>query len=179
MRTLAALFAAMALATAVVRGPAFAKAPAGKQAGPPLPPGNEAAGASIVAGTGMCLTCHRVHGKGSRLGPDLTDIAASRRAEQLHASLIDPDAEILPENRRYRVVTRDGVAITGRLLNHDIFQVLMMDPKEQLRSFDKAELREHGFVKESAMPSYREKLSSQELADVIAYLVTLKGVTPQ
>ena len=69
--------------------------------------------------------------------------------------MLDPDAEILPENRFYRVVTRDGATITGRLLNHDTFQVLMLDAKEQLRSFDKSELREHGFVKESAMPSYR------------------------
>ena len=77
------------------------------------------------------------------------------------------------------MVTRDGTTITGRILNHDTFQVLMMDAKEQLRSFDKSELREHGFVKESAMPSYREKLTPQELADVVAYLTTLKGVAPQ
>ena len=144
-----------------------------------LPAGNETAGAAIVAGKGVCLTCHRVQDRGSRLGPDLTDIGTTRRPDQLHASLLDPDAEILPENRGYRVVTRDGVSITGRLLNHDTFQVLMMDSKEQLRSFHKAELRLHGFVKGSAMPSYRENLSPQELADVIAYLSTLKGVSPQ
>ena len=120
-----------------------------------------------------------MRGAGSRLGPDLTDAGTTRRPEQLHASLVDPGAEILPENRGYRVVTRDGITITGRILNHDTFQVLMMDAKEQLRSFDKSTLREHGFIKESAMPSYRMTLSPQELADVIAYLVTLKGVTPQ
>ena len=127
----------------------------------------------------MCLTCHRVQGKGSRLGPDLTDIGALRDAEQLMTSLLDPDAEILPENRFYRVVTRDGATTTGRLLNLDTFQVLMLDEKEQLRSFQKSELREHGFVKASKMPSFRERLSRQELADVIAYLSTLKGVVAQ
>lgn len=179
MRILAALFAAMALATAAVRGPALAQAPAGKQVEPPVPPGNPAAGAEIVTGKGQCLTCHRVRGAGPRLWPDLTDVGTSRRPEQLHASLVDPDAEILPENRRYRVVTRDGTTVTGRILNHDTFQVFMMDAKEQLRSFDKSELREHGFVKASAMPSYRGKLTVQELADVVAYLTTLKGVAPQ
>jgi hypothetical protein len=34
-------------------------------------------------------------------------------------------------------------------------------------------------MKESGMPSYREKLTAQERADVIAYLTTLKGVAPQ
>lgn len=157
----------------------FAVSHADGQTRESLPAGNEAAGAAIVAGKGACLTCHRVHGRGSRLGPDLSDIGATRLPDQLRASLLEPDAEILPEHRAYRVVTRDGVSITGRLLNHDTFQVLMLDSKEQLRSFTKAELREHGFVKPSAMSSYREKLSIQELADVIAYLSTLKGVTAQ
>lgn len=179
MRTLAALAVAVTLATAVLLSPAFAKAPAGKQGDTSVPPGNPSAGAEIVTGKGQCLTCHRMRGAGSRLGPELTDIGTGRSPDQLHASLVDPNAEILPENRRYRVVTRDGTTITGRILNHDTFQVLMMDAKEQLRSFDKSELREHGFVKESAMPSYREKLTPQELADVVAYLTTLKGVPPQ
>lgn len=92
---------------------------------------------------------------------------------------MDPDGEILPENRRYRVVTREGATTVGTLLNHDTFQVLMRDMKDQLRSFQKAELREHGFVEGSPMPSYRTTLSPQQLADVIAYLSTLKGVVSQ
>jgi mono/diheme cytochrome c family protein len=55
----------------------------------------------------------------------------------------------------------------------------MLDPEEQLRSFYKSGLREHGFIKGSRMPSYREKLSRQELADVLAYLSTLKGVAAE
>src|SRR5918992_3613488 len=117
MRTLGVLAAAMALATG-----AWAQA---------LPAGNPSAGAGIVTGKGQCLSCHRVRDAGSRLGPDLTDVGATRRPEQLHASLLDPNAEILPEHRGYRVVLRDGTTITGRLLNHDTFQVLMMDTKEQ------------------------------------------------
>ena len=178
MRTLVALAVAMAVATAAGPRPRLRQG-SGGQAGRRGPPGNPSAGAEIVTGKGQCLTCHRVRGAGSRLGPELTDVGTSRRPEQIHTSLVDPDAEILPENRRYRVVTRDGTTITGRILNHDTFQVLMMDAKEQLRSFDKSELREHGFVKGSGMPSYREKLTPQQIADVVAYLTTLKGVAPQ
>jgi hypothetical protein len=43
-----------------------------------------------------------------------------------------------------------------------------------LRSFVKSDLREHGFA-ESPMPSYRGTLTPQELADVVSYLVSLKG----
>lgn len=144
-----------------------------------LATGSPARGAAVFSGKGACQTCHRVRDTGSRLAPDLTDIGAIRDPEHLQTSLLDPDAEILPEGRFYRVVSRDGTAITGRLLNLDTYQVQMIDPKEQLRSFDKSELREHGFVKGSTMPSYRGKLSNDELADLVAYLGTLKGVTAQ
>jgi putative heme-binding domain-containing protein len=170
MRTLSLVLSAVIVATAAASGQSTTESG---------PPGNETAGATIVAGTGKCLTCHRIQKAGSRSGPDLTDIGAVRKADQLRAALLDPEAEILPENRRYRVVTRDGVTTVGTLLNHDTFHVLMRDTKDQLRSFQKADLREHGFVDGSPMPSYRVTLSPQELADVIAYLSTLKGVVAQ
>ena len=136
--------------------------------------GDASRGHALFDGKGTCLTCHRVSGNGSRLGPDLTNVGQLRRAMDLERSLLDPDAEVLGTNRFYRVVTRDGVTTTGRLLNLDTFTVQMLDSKEQLRSFVKSDLREHGFVEKSPMPSYKDKLSTQELADVVSYLVSLK-----
>jgi cytochrome c oxidase cbb3-type subunit 3 len=136
--------------------------------------GDASRGHALFDGKGACLTCHRVSGTGSRLGPDLTNVGQLRRAIDLERSLIDPDAEILGQNRFYRVVTKDGTTTTGRLLNLDTFTVQMLDSREQLRSFVKADLREHAFVEKSMMPSYRDTLTPQELADVVSYLVSLK-----
>ena len=52
----------------------------------------------------------------------------------------------------------------------------ILDSKERLVSLQRSDLRESGFVNESPMPSYRGKLSTQELADVVAYLLSLKGI---
>lgn len=143
-------------------------------------PGNAASGKLIFEGKGACLGCHRVAGQGSRLGPNLTELAnLNRSSEELQKSILEPDAEIEPQNRFYRVVTPDGANVTGRLLNHDTFSVQLIDSKEQLRTFQKSELREHGFVRSSPMPSYRGKLTSDELTDLIAYLSSLKGITKQ
>lgn len=138
--------------------------------------GDAARGKAIFEGKGECLNCHRVNGKGSYIGPEISDIGAIRRAAQLQRSLIDPDAEILPQNRFYRVVTKGGETVTGRLLNLDTFTVQMMDSDQQLRSFLKSNLKEFGFIDKSPMPSYRGKLSAGELSDVLAYLVGLKGI---
>ena len=144
-----------------------------------LPPGDAAAGKAVFEGKGACLGCHRVKGNGSRLGPELTDIGALRRTVELERSILDPDAEILPQNRFFRVVANDGTTTTGRLLNQDTFTVQLFDEKERLLSFSKSNLKEYAFIDKSPMPSYQGKLSPKELADLVSYLASLKGVDKQ
>jgi len=131
-------------------------------------------GKTLFDGKGACASCHRVNGVGARLGPDLSNIGQLRKAAELETSVVDPGKEVLYTNRTYRVVTKDGKTTTGRLLNLDSFFVEMLDSKEQLRSFEKASLRDFGFVDASPMPSYKDKFDAQELADLVSYLVSLK-----
>src|SRR2546427_6169444 len=141
-----------------------------------LPPGDLLRGKTIFEGKGACRTCHRVGDQGSRAGPDLSQIGSQRRVVELHRSILDPDAEIVPANRFVRVVTKDGSTLTGKLLNQDSFTVQILDIKdEKLKSFPKSNLREYTFVNNSPMPSYKDKLSTQELSDLISYLASLKG----
>jgi putative heme-binding domain-containing protein len=138
-------------------------------------------GADVTRGQAIfqskgCLNCHRVQGQGSRVSPDLSNIGSLRPKADIERSILDPNAEILPENRYVRAVTRDGTVITGRILTEDTFTLQLIDSKERLVSLSKANLRDFSFLKESPMPSFRGKLSSQELADLTGYLVSLKGL---
>ena len=135
--------------------------------------GDPANGKLIFEGKGTCTSCHRISGNGSHFGPDLSE-AGGRSPEQLQTSILDPDAEILPANRIYRVVSKNGTTTIGRLLNEDTFTVQMIDKSERLLSFQKVDLREYAFETKSPMPSFKDKLSAQELADVVAYLGTFK-----
>ena len=139
------------------------------------PAGDQARGRALVEGKGQCLGCHRVNGNGSRVGPDLSDIGSYRRAGELEQSLLDPDASIAPENRYFRVVMKNGTTFTGRLLNRDPFTMQLIDSKEHLVSVQNSDIRESTFLSKSPMPSYKGKLSPQELADVVSYLISLKG----
>ena len=98
-----------------------------------------------------------------------------RSASVLQKSLLDPTAAMLPMNRSVRAVTRDGTVITGRRLNEDTYSVQLIDTQERLVSLGKSDLKEYAVIKTSPMPSYRDKFSAQELADVVAYLRTLNG----
>jgi putative heme-binding domain-containing protein len=125
--------------------------------------------------TNGCFDCHRVGDRGSRFGPDLSDIGDRRPPDRLRLALVDPDKEVVPENRFARVVTPDGTKITGRLLNQDSTSVQLMTQKEELKSYLRANLREYTIIETGLMPSTGGKLTDQQVDDVVAYLSSLKG----
>lgn len=121
-----------------------------------------------------CTNCHRVLGTGSRTAPDLSEIGSMRKPQELEQSILDPDADIKPNNRTFRAVTRDGTTITGRVINRDSFSFEVIDSKERLLMLDKADLKEFSFSDKSAMPSYKGRLEPGEVADLVTYLMSLK-----
>ena len=138
--------------------------------------GDAERGREIFEGKGDCSSCHRVAGNGSRRAPDLTSIGAIRGAGSMRETLVDPNGSMLPVNKQVRVLTKDGEIVTGRRLNEDTYTIQILDEQERLVSFDKIDLREVMVLSQSPMPSYSELLSEEERADVLAYLVTLKGL---
>jgi quinoprotein glucose dehydrogenase len=137
--------------------------------------GDVSHGKVIFEGKGACLSCHRVNHVGSRKAPDLSDVGANRSAGSLERTMRNPSSQMMPINRPVRIVTRDGKTITGRRLNEDTFTVQLADEEGRLISIAKADLKEFRISTTSTMPSYEKELSPQELADVVSYLLTLKG----
>jgi putative heme-binding domain-containing protein len=136
--------------------------------------GDPRRGRALFEGKGECRDCHAVSGEGSRVGPDLTRIGLLRRAGELERSLLEPQAEVQPENRFYKVSPKNGAPVVGRLLNRDTYTVQLIDLDERLRSFQIADLREHDFDA-TPMPPVRDKLTTQEVADIVSYLSSLRG----
>src|SRR5262249_23171590 len=135
--------------------------------------GDVAKGKALVASSG-CLNCHRIGDNGKRVGPNLSDIGGRRTAERLATSIVSPDDEVLAENRYVSVTLRDGSTVRGRLLNHDAFSVQLIDPQEQLRSFETGEIRGYSILTKGLMPSFQGKLSPEQVADIVVYLGSLK-----
>ena len=138
--------------------------------------GDAARGQALFEGRGDCGSCHRVAGLGPRFAPDLSDIGAVRSAAVLGRVLQDPHGSGLPMNRAVRAVTADGAVINGRRLNEDTYSVQLIDEEERLLSLDKADLREYTVIEPRDLPSYAEVFSDEEVADLLAYLRSLKGV---
>lgn len=137
--------------------------------------GDPARGKLVYETRGACSQCHRIDGMGGRSGPDLSEIGSLRSANMLERSLWDPTANMLPQNRSVRAITKMGQTITGRRLNEDFYTVQLIDAQERLVSLDKSTLREYKVLLTSPMPSFQDRLRRQEIADLIVYLLTLRG----
>ena len=75
-------------------------------------------------------------------------------------------------------MTRDGRTVRGRRLNEDAYTIQLIDDQSRLLSLVKADLRSFETISTSSMPSFQNTLTGDERADVIAYLLSLKGRQP-
>jgi putative heme-binding domain-containing protein len=147
-------------------------------AGTAVKVGDPMRGQALFTGKGACATCHRVNGRGPRTAADLSDIGAIRTPAALQRALLEPQRSLLPATRTVVAITRDGRTIRGRRLNEDTYTVQLLDEQERLVSLNKADLRTYDFVLEAAMPAADRTLAPDEVSDVIAYLLSLKGLKP-
>ena len=138
--------------------------------------GDPARGRQLVHSKGGCLQCHIVGLDGGRLGPALSDVGARRGVHYLEAKLLDPSSDILEGFKMAEAATRDGRKVAGVRLNEDVHSIQILDYSGKLHSFWKKDLSNMKTERRTPMPSYRDKLSAQELDDVVAYLSSLRGI---
>jgi putative heme-binding domain-containing protein len=136
--------------------------------------GDAARGRALFEGKGACGNCHRVSGSGSVSGPDLSDIGMIRPPAALERSVRDPSSAMLPINRPVRILTREGKVISGRRLNEDTHTVQIMGEDQRLWSIAKRDIRTFEIDTKSPMPAYAGRLTSEEMADLVSYLLTLR-----
>ncbi|MDA9909584.1 c-type cytochrome [Gammaproteobacteria bacterium] len=122
----------------------------------------------------QCSACHGVNGGGNLLSPDLSNVGATRTPATLETAMLDPIAEVRAGQRFYQVTNLQGNTVNGLLLNQDTHSVQLLREGERLASYQKEDLQNHGFIP-SPMPSYLDVLSPDEVSDLVAYMISLKG----
>ncbi len=139
-------------------------------------PGDPERGRALYESKGGCAGCHIIHGAGSSLGPELSEIGARRSAEYLRESLVKPGAAVPDGFLIVRVTTRDGKVVRGIRANEDTFTIQVRDASNRFHSFRKSDVTSlKKEFNQSIMPSYESKLSASELDDIVAYLASLRG----
>jgi len=133
-----------------------------------------------------CVQCHQANRRGGLLGPDLSRVGSSRSRAALahkirHASSYIMSVYtlnyIVEGYQPVSLVTRGGQRIRGVKKNEDAFSIQIMDTRERLQGYAKADLRELIDEETSIMPDFgSDRLSDSDLNDLLDYLQTLRAV---
>lgn len=132
-------------------------------------PGNAVRGQEVFHR--VCGQCHRIHGTGQDVGPDIT---SNGRAtfDQLLSNVFDPSLVIGPAYQAVTVVTQDGRVLTGLLAEDNPQRIVLKIQGGKIESVPRSEIDEVAPSKLSLMPEGVEKqLSPQEIADLFSFLV--------
>ena len=146
-------------------------------------PVTEAARGSGPAGERVfatnCLACHRVNGRGGRLGPDLSRVGVARTRAHMTRQIRGTVPDFRTGYEPVLLTTPGGQQIQGVKKNEDLFSVQIMDSRERIQGYLREDLRAVTNVKISAMPAFgADKMSDAELDDLLAYLTNLQGPEP-
>ncbi|WP_131811847.1 DUF7133 domain-containing protein [Paraglaciecola hydrolytica] len=125
-------------------------------------------------GAANCIRCHKVDGKGSNVGPNLSTIAKNHSAEYLLQALIDPSAAIAPGYGTFNLTLHDGKVVSALFYAETDSTITLGKPNESLQVFNKSDLKEIQRPA-SGMPPINYMLNQAEIRDVVAYLQTLVG----
>jgi putative heme-binding domain-containing protein len=123
-----------------------------------------------------CGGCHRVGARGGRLGPDLTRIGVTQSGEALRTAIRRASAAITPGYQSVTLVTAGGARIRGLRKGEDAFSVQILDTRERLQGYLKADLASVARDTQSLMPDYGpDRLPDTALDDLVTFLSSLKG----
>ena len=114
--------------------------------------------------------------RAEQLGPDLSRIGSGRPRTALANKLRGTSDVIRSGYEPVTLVTRDGQRIRGVRKNEDEFSIQIMDVRQRVQGYLKANLTDVIEEKQSVMPVYgSDRLNDRDLDDLLSYLNTLRG----
>lgn len=139
-------------------------------------------GAGREIATRTCFVCHKFHGEGGEVGPDLTGVGRSSLDALLH-NVIHPNEIIGKGYENVEVETKDGRIVSGRLIedNDSSIKLLASGPKEEVVA--KANTASRRVTELSVMPEGLEQMPDEDFRNLIWYILNppqdKKPLTPE
>jgi putative heme-binding domain-containing protein len=131
-------------------------------------PGDEVKG--IVVFKNICAQCHKLHGEGQEVGPDLTNNGRAT-FEQLLSNVFDPSLVIGASYQAVTIETVKGRQITGVLVEDNEERIVLKMAGGKQEIIVRRNVETVTVSKLSLMPEgFEKQLKPQEIADLFAYL---------
>ena len=136
--------------------------------------GNIEHGKRVFAAAG-CFACHRVEGEGQTFAPDLTAMGDKADAGHIIQSMLEPNAIVAEGFSLQSISTRDGKSYAGILKEETNRVLTLVQPDGLPVGIDKESIVARETVHTSVMPSFDRLLSPQQMADVVAWLLSQRS----
>ncbi|CAN5188975.1 ThuA domain-containing protein [soil metagenome] len=152
---------------------------AGADAHPPIPQlvqikGDAGRGADAYQ-KATCATCHQVGGEGLNFGPDLTVIGNKLPPEALYESILYPSVGISHGYHGLALTLKSDEQLVGFIASETDDTLSLLMPGGLSRDVPTSEIASRSELEESLMPpGLAALLTTQEFADLVAYLTSLK-----
>ena len=153
----------------------------------PVPPlaellkmkGDITKGRLVFNTTGTCSKCHIVNNLGREIGPNLSEIGKKLSRQAMFESVLFPSAGISHNYETYTVLLDTGIVMDGLKVSETDDSITIRDKEAIQRTFQKSQIEELKKQEISLMPADLQKvMSTQDLVDVVEYLMTLKKAAP-
>ena len=118
-----------------------------------------------------CAACHKLFGQGGEVAPDLTG-AQRHNLMYLLENIVDPSAQVAEKYRMSIISLVDGRVVSGVVLRENEETVTVQTPTEIINLPQKdVDVRRNTNL--SMMPERQlDEMSEQEVADLVAYLMS-------
>ena len=122
-----------------------------------------------------CGICHQVNGEGMDFGPKLSEIGSKLPKEGQYLAILHPDAGISFGYEGWEVSLKDGSSLVGIIVSKTETDILMKFPGGTSQNIKTRDVKGMKQMANSMMPTgLHENMSTQDLADLVEYLMTLK-----
>lgn len=118
-----------------------------------------------------CSSCHQREGRGSMIGPDLSQLASQSDARKILTSIVDPNEDVAPHYAAWRILTDDGKVRTAFLVSQTEQDQTFVDDQAQMLTLKNEEIEAAEPLPTSIMPTgLLALLTDREVRDLLAYL---------
>ena len=119
----------------------------------------------------LCGQCHKIHGRGQEVGPDIT-LNGRASFEQLLSNVLDPSLVIGASYQGRILITDDGRVLSGLPVEESPQRVVLKMQGGELATIPRDEIDSYKVSELSLMPEGIEKqLTEKELLDLFAFLL--------
>ncbi|MGZ8900452.1 MAG: c-type cytochrome [Limisphaerales bacterium] len=125
--------------------------------------------------TAACSACHVVNGKGTDVGPQLSEIGTKLGKDALYQSILDPSSGISFGFEAYNIQLKNDDELFGIITSETADELTVKTQTGVINKVKKSEIVNRQKLATSLMPvGLQLTMTTQELVDLVEFLASLK-----